>query len=226
MFEKKKTRFLLLSSYILFNIITIILFALEFFTDIETPLALPMIILVTWAIAIGFLYCYKVTNFPTLKSTTVLFYNSITNILLYFMPLIFSSASILSRNKILFAVPIINFSLSFFLLLYDYRKNYGKTKSDIKDMNFYLEESKDKDISDKEISDKENSRYFSVKNIDSKVEINEPLSDENYDNKYVENIKNEADHYENEEITSVEQQNNDALNSQDDFTYYIEDDDK
>lgn len=210
MFEKKKTRLLLLTGYILFNIITIILFAFEFFTDIETPLALPIIILITWAIAIGFLYCYKVTDFPTLKSTTVLFYNSITNILLYFMPLIFSSASILSRNKILFAVPIINFALSFFLLLYDYIKYYGKTKSDIKDMNFYLE-----DAQKKEISDKENSDDSIKKDINSKVEINESFPDENYENKYVEKIEIKS------ESTEKENSSNDE-----DFTFYIEDDDK
>lgn len=210
MFEKKKTRLLLLTSYILFNIITIILFAFEFFTDVETPLALPIIILITWAIAIGFLYCYKVTDFPTLKSTTVLFYNSITNILLYFMPLIFSSASILSRNKILFAVPIINFALSVFLLLYDYIKNYGKTKSDIKDMNFYLE-----DAQKEEISDKENSDNSMKKDIHSKVEINESFPDENYENKYVEKIEIKS------ESTEKENSSNDE-----DFTFYIEDDDK
>lgn len=211
MFEKKKTRLLLLTGYILFNIITIILFALEFFTDIETPLALPIIILITWAIAIGFLYCYKVTDFPTLKSTTVLFYNSITNILLYFMPLIFSSASILSRNKILFAVPIINFALSFFLLLYDYIKYYGKTKSDIKDMNFYLE-----DAQKKEISDKENSDDSMKKDINSKVEINESFPYENYENKYVEKIEIKSESTEKEENSSNDE----------DFTFYIEDDDK
>lgn len=211
MFEKKKTRLLLLTGYILFNIITIILFAFEFFTDIETPLALPIIILITWAIAIGFLYCYKVTDFPTLKSTTVLFYNSITNILLYFMPLIFSSASILSRNKILFAVPIINFALSVFLLLYDYIKNYGKTKSDIKDMNFYLEDAQKKEISDKENSDD------SIKNdINSKVEINKSFPDENYENKYVEKIEIKSESTEKEESSSNDE----------DFTFYIEDDDK
>lgn len=211
MFEKKKTRLLLLTGYILFNIITIILFAFEFFTDIETPLALPIIILITWAIAIGFLYCYKVTDFPTLKSTTVLFYNSITNILLYFMPLIFSSASILSRNKILFAVPIINFALSVFLLLYDYIKNYGKTKSDIKDMNFYLE-----DAEKKEISNKENSDDSMKKDIHSKVEINESFPDENYENKYVERIEIKSESTEKEENSSNDE----------DFTFYIEDDDK
>lgn len=211
MFEKKKTRFLLQSSYILLNIITIILFALEFFTDIETPLALPMIILITWAIAIGFLYCYKVTDFPTLKSTTVLFYNAITNILLYFMPLIFSSASILSRNKILFAIPIINFALSFFLLMYDYRKTYGKAKSDIKDINFYIEES-----NKKESTDKENSSYLPEKDIDIKVEIDEPFSDENYESKYVENIDTQNKSTIKEDYSS----------SEDDFTFYIEDDDK
>lgn len=211
MFEKKKTRLLLLTGYILFNIITIILFAFEFFTDIETPLALPIIILITWAIAIGFLYCYKVTDFPTLKSTTVLFYNSITNILLYFMPLIFSSASILSRNKILFAVPIINFALSVFLLLYDYIKNYGKTKSDIKDMNFYLE-----DAQKEEISDKENSYDPTKKDINSKVEINESFPDENYENKYIENI----------EIQSESNAKEDNSSSEEDFTFYIEDEDK
>ena len=211
MFEKKKTRLLLLTSYILFNIITIILFAFEFFTDIETPLALPIIILITWAIAIGFLYCYKVTDFPTLKSTTVLFYNSITNILLYFMPLIFSSASILSRNKILFAVPIINFALSVFLLLYDYIKNYGKTKSDIKDMNFYLE-----DTQKKEISDKENSDDSMKKDTHSKIEINESFPDENYENKYIENI----------EIQSESNAKEDNSSSEEDFTFYIEDEDK
>lgn len=211
MFEKKKTRLLLLTGYILFNIITIILFAFEFFTYVETPLALPIIILITWAIAIGFLYCYKVTDFPTLKSTTVLFYNSITNILLYFMPLIFSSASILSRNKILFAVPIINFALSFFLLLYDYIKNYGKTKSDIKDMNFYLE-----DAEKKEISDKENSDDSMKKDIHSKVEINESFIDENYENKYVEKIEIKSESTEKEENSSNDE----------DFTFYIEDDDK
>lgn len=211
MFEKKKTRLLLLTGYILFNIITIILFAFEFFTDVETPLALPIIILITWAIAIGFLYCYKVTDFPTLKSTTVLFYNSITNILLYFMPLIFSSASILSRNKILFAVPIINFALSVFLLLYDYIKNYGKTKSDIKDMNFYLE-----DAEKKEISDKENSDDSMKKDIHSKVEINESFIDENYENKYVEKIEIKSESTEKEENSS----------NNEDFTFYIEDDDK
>lgn len=211
MFEKKKTRLLLLTGYILFNIITIILFAFEFFTDIETPLALPIIILITWAIAIGFLYCYKVTDFPTLKSTTVLFYNSITNILLYFMPLIFSSASILSRNKILFAVPIINFALSVFLLLYDYIKNYGKTKSDIKDMNFYLEDAQKKEISDKENSDD------SIKNdINSKVEINKSFPDENYENKCVEKIEIKSESTEKEESSSNDE----------DFTFYIEDDDK
>lgn len=211
MFEKKKTRLLLLTSYILFNIITIILFAFEFFTDVETPLALPIIILITWAIAIGFLYCYKVTDFPTLKSTTVLFYNSITNILLYFMPLIFSSASILSRNKILFAVPIINFALSVFLLLYDYIKNYGKTKSDIKDMNFYLE-----DTQKKEISDKENSDDSMKKDTHSKIEINESFPDENYENKYIENI----------EIQSESNAKKDNSSSEEDFTFYIEDEDK
>lgn len=211
MFEKKKTRLLLLTGYILFNIITIILFAFEFFTDIETPLALPIIILITWAIAIGFLYCYKVTDFPTLKSTTVLFYNSITNILLYFMPLIFSSASILSRNKILFAVPIINFALSVFLLLYDYIKNYGKTKSDIKDMNFYLE-----DAQKKEISDKENSDDSMKKDTHSKIEINESFPDENYENKYIENI----------EIQSESNAKEDNSSSEEDFTFYIEDEDK
>ncbi len=211
MFEKKKTRLLLLTSYILFNIITIILFAFEFFTDVETPLALPIIILITWAIAIGFLYCYKVTDFPTLKSTTVLFYNSITNILLYFMPLIFSSASILSRNKILFAVPIINFALSVFLLLYDYIKNYGKTKSDIKDMNFYLE-----DTQKKEISDKENSDDSMKKDTHSKIEINESFPDENYENKYIENI----------EIQSESNAKEDNSSSEEDFTFYIEDEDK
>ena len=211
MFEKKKTRLLLLTSYILFNIITIILFAFEFFTDVETPLALPIIILITWAIAIGFLYCYKVTDFPTLKSTTVLFYNSITNILLYFMPLIFSSASILSRNKILFAVPIINFALSVFLLLYDYIKNYGKTKSDIKDMNFYLE-----DAEKKEISDKENSDDSMKKDTHSKIEINESFPDENYENKYIENI----------EIQSESNAKKDNSSSEEDFTFYIEDEDK
>lgn len=211
MFEKKKTRLLLLTSYILFNIITIILFAFEFFTDVETPLALPIIILITWAIAIGFLYCYKVTDFPTLKSTTVLFYNSITNILLYFMPLIFSSASILSRNKILFAVPIINFALSVFLLLYDYIKNYGKTKSDIKDMNFYLE-----DTQKKEISDKENSDDSMKKDTHSKIEINKSFPDENYENKYIENI----------EIQSESNAKEDNSSSEEDFTFYIEDEDK
>lgn len=211
MFEKKKTRLLLLTGYILFNIITIILFAFEFFTDIETPLALPIIILITWAIAIGFLYCYKVTDFPTLKSTTVLFYNSITNILLYFMPLIFSSASILSRNKILFAVPIINFVLSVFLLLYDYIKNYGKTKSDIKDMNFYLE-----DAQKEEISDKENSYDPTKKDINSKVEINESFPDKNYENKYIENI----------EIQSESNAKEDNSSNDEDFTFYIEDEDK
>lgn len=211
MFEKKKTRLLLLTGYILFNIITIILFAFEFFTDIETPLALPIIILITWAIAIGFLYCYKVTDFPTLKSTTVLFYNSITNILLYFMPLIFSSASILSRNKILFAVPIINFALSVFLLLYDYIKNYGKTKSDIKDMNFYLE-----DAQKEEISDKENSYDPTKKDINSKVEINESFPDKNYENKYIENI----------EIQSESNAKEDNSSNDEDFTFYIEDEDK
>lgn len=211
MFEKKKTRLLLLTSYILFNIITIILFAFEFFTDVETPLALPIIILITWAIAIGFLYCYKVTDFPTLKSTTVLFYNSITNILLYFMPLIFSSASILSRNKILFAVPIINFALSVFLLLYDYIKNYGKTKSDIKDMNFYLE-----DTQKKEISDKENSDDSMKKDTHPKIEINESFPDENYENKYIENI----------EIQSESNAKEDNSSSEEDFTFYIEDEDK
>lgn len=211
MFEKKKTRLLLLTSYILFNIITIILFAFEFFTDVETPLALPIIILITWAIAIGFLYCYKVTDFPTLKSTTVLFYNSITNILLYFMPLIFSSASILSRNKILFAVPIINFALSVFLLLYDYIKNYGKTKSDIKDMNYYLE-----DTQKKEISDKENSDDSMKKDTHSKIEINESFPDENYENKYIENI----------EIQSESNAKEDNSSSEEDFTFYIEDEDK
>lgn len=211
MFEKKKTRLLLLTGYILFNIITIILFAFEFFTDIETPLALPIIILITWAIAIGFLYCYKVTDFPSLKSTTVLFYNSITNILLYFMPLIFSSASILSRNKILFAVPIINFALSVFLLLYDYIKNYGKTKSDIKDMNFYLE-----DAQKEEISDKENSDDPTKKDINSKVEINESFPDENYENKYIENI----------EIQSESNAKEDNSSNDEDFTFYIEDEDK
>lgn len=211
MFEKKKTRLLLLTSYILFNIITIILFAFEFFTDVETPLALPIIILITWAIAIGFLYCYKVTDFPTLKSTTVLFYNSITNILLYFMPLIFSSASILSRNKILFAVPIINFALSVFLLLYDYIKNYGKTKSDIKDMNFYLE-----DAQKKEISDKEHSDDSMKKDTHSKIEINESFPDENYENKYIENI----------EIQSESNAKEDNSSSEEDFTFYIEDEDK
>ncbi len=211
MFEKKKTRLLLLTGYILFNIITIILFAFEFFTDIETPLALPIIILITWAIAIGFLYCYKVTDFPTLKSTTVLFYNSITNILLYFMPLIFSSASILSRNKILFAVPIINFALSVFLLLYDYIKNYGKTKSDIKDMNFYLE-----DAQKKEISDKENSDDSMKKDTHSKIEINESFPYENYENKYIENI----------EIQSESNAKEDNSSNDEDFTFYIEDEDK
>lgn len=211
MFEKKKTRLLLLTGYILFNIITIILFAFEFFTDIETPLALPIIILITWAIAIGFLYCYKVTDFPSLKSTTVLFYNSITNILLYFMPLIFSSASILSRNKILFAVPIINFALSVFLLLYDYIKNYGKTKSDIKDMNFYLE-----DAQKEEISDKENSYDSTKKDINSKVEINESFPGENYENKYIENI----------EIQSESNAKEDNSSNDEDFTFYIEDEDK
>lgn len=211
MFEKKKTRLLLLTGYILFNIITIILFAFEFFTDIETPLALPIIILITWAIAIGFLYCYKVTDFPTLKSTTVLFYNSITNILLYFMPLIFSSASILSRNKILFAVPIINFALSVFLLLYDYIKNYGKTKSDIKDMNFYLE-----DAQKKEISDKENSDDSMKKDTHSKIEINESFPYENYENKYIENI----------EIQSESNAKEDNSSNYEDFTFYIEDEDK
>lgn len=211
MFEKKKTRLLLLTGYILFNIITIILFAFEFFTDIETPLALPIIILITWAIAIGFLYCYKVTDFPTLKSTTVLFYNSITNILLYFMPLIFSSASILSRNKILFAVPIINFVLSVFLLLYDYIKNYGKTKSDIKDMNFYLE-----DAQKEEISDKENSYDPTKKDINSKVEINESFPDKNYENKYIENI----------EIQSESNAKENNSSNDEDFTFYIEDEDK
>lgn len=211
MFEKKKTRLLLLTSYILFNIITIILFAFEFFTDVETPLALPIIILITWAIAIGFLYCYKVTDFPTLKSTTVLFYNSITNILLYFMPLIFSSASILSRNKILFAVPIINFALSVFLLLYDYIKNYGKTKFDIKDMNFYLE-----DTQKKEISDKENSDDSMKEDTHSKIEINESFPDENYENKYIENI----------EIQSKSNVKKDNSSSEEDFTFYIEDEDK
>lgn len=211
MFEKKKTRLLLLTGYILFNIITIILFAFEFFTDVETPLALPIIILITWAIAIGFLYCYKVTDFPTLKSTTVLFYNSITNILLYFMPLIFSSASILSRNKILFAVPIINFALSVFLLLYDYIKNYGKTKSDIKDMNFYLE-----DTQKKEISDKENSDDSMKKDTHSKIEINESFPDENYENKYIENIETQSESNAKEDNSS----------SEEDFTFYIEDEDK
>ncbi|MDO5015097.1 MAG: hypothetical protein Q4E28_04005, partial [Clostridia bacterium] len=143
MFEKKKNRLLLLGLYIIFNIISLVLFGMVFFTDIEVPITLPIIILITWAIAIGFLYCYKMTGFPTLKSTIVLFYNAITNILLYFMPLIFQYAGILSKNKILFAVPIINFLLSAFLLSYDFIKTYGKDKEVIRDMNFYLEDGKE-----------------------------------------------------------------------------------